>query len=127
MATVNKVPRSVPSAQRTVVITDVAVGDRINIDDVLGRPARGLKMITTSATDSVSYKVNNLISRHIQTDFGRSTNHVDSTDIWSGDPAFATFTDIGALIELVDGVSVSSIEITAMTLATPAVIQLVVW
>lgn len=122
-ATYSKVPHTVPSSHRTALITAVVVGDQIDIVDVLGRPARGLKLVTTSSTDSVSYRLNSLV---------RVTSHNESSAdssilIWSAGPGHSVFSDTGAEIVTQDQLEVSSIEITALSLSTGTEIEIVAW
>ena len=123
MATYFKVSREIPSRERSQLITDVAVGDQIDIVDVLGRSAKGLKFITTATTDQVEYKLNNL--RRIRQQ-NKTTADTDIS-VWTQNNNCPVYTDIGEVIETQDELRISSIEITALTLSSGAVIQIVVW
>lgn len=61
MATYRKVSRLIPSGERHQVITDVVAGDEIDLVDVLGRPARRLKIVPDDATDSIDIRLNNRV------------------------------------------------------------------
>lgn len=61
MATYRKVSRLIPSAERHQVITDVVAGDEIDLVDVLGRPARRLKIVPDDETDSIDIRLNNRV------------------------------------------------------------------
>jgi hypothetical protein len=61
MATYRKVSRLIPLAERAASITAVVDNDEIDIVDVLGRPARGVKIIPDDPSDSISLRFNNKI------------------------------------------------------------------
>src|SRR5690349_11618040 len=72
MATYRKVSRLVPSFERTAQITDVAPGDRIDIKDILGRPARQIKIIPFNSADIIHIRLNNKLT--IERPYGKSGN-----------------------------------------------------
>lgn len=122
MATFERVSRAVPSARRSVRITDVSAGDRIDIEDILGRPARGIKLYTGTATDTLEFKLNNLI--HLpQKIEGQAPTTVS---IWSGSGAHSTFSVTDAKEhDTKPGLLISSIEIVALTLSVGTTIEIV--
>jgi len=61
MATYRRASRLVPSAQRHTVVTEVEAGDQINFVDILGRPARRIKIVPDDATDEITIRVNNRV------------------------------------------------------------------
>lgn len=134
MATYTPVSNKIPLDQRAALITAVAAGDRINVVDVLGRPARGVKFVTTDSADEVQYKLNNRIERinrhtkenQIYNEAAHAFGIAGAPNvIWSG--ASSTFTDTGEVIETVTGLDVNSIEIVSLTLSTGSTISIVVW
>lgn len=133
MATYNSV-KGLPNSQRVALISSVAVGDQIDIIDVLGRPARKLQFHTTDATDEISYKFNHLLRLKKEAadggDYfypGNANTEVAVEKVWSGADRYSEFTSTGLVIESGDGLGISSVELTAATLSTGAVIEIVVW
>ncbi len=134
MATYTPVSRSVSSPERTSLITDVGVGDQIDVVDVLGRPARGAQFYTSDVTDEVQYKLNSLRRMHEQrtkqealSDMDRAFGVYgkDEVLVWSANSD--TFASVGEIIETQEGLNISSIEIVALTLDTGTTISIVVW
>jgi hypothetical protein len=124
MATYTKVSRSLSSMQRSALIEDVAVGDQIDIVDVLGRAARGVKLRMTDATDVADYKLNSLV-RLPKFNEGSADEQVL---VWSASPKYSTYRSEGELEHVTaDELLVSSIEIVALTLSSGTTIELVVW
>lgn len=124
MATYVKVPRSVPGDQRSAEITDVAAGDRIDLVDVLGRPAQRVKFIMTADTDTAEYKINHLrrLPKH-------NESSADTTVlVWSGAAGYPvySFTGVEEILS-VEGLEIASIEIISLTLSVGTTIELVVW
>lgn len=123
MATYAIVPRHIPSAQRTTLISDVAVGDKINVEEILGRPARGMILEMTSDTDVASYRLNNLI-KNTKVVNGLPTQ----VEFWSASDSFPVYTNTGSTThETIDGFEISSVEVTALTLSTGTTITITVW
>lgn len=124
MATYSKVPRGIPSHQRVAKITSVAAGDYVDVEEILGRPARGMIIETTSSTDSVSYRLNN---------YPRVVKPVESgpDEIVNVGPltsaAYPEFTSVGDVIELQDEIDVQSFEITAVALGTGSTVTVTIW
>lgn len=58
-ATFRNVPRSVPSSQRRVRITNVVEGDNIDLVSILGRPARRIKITPAASSDNIVLRFNN--------------------------------------------------------------------
>jgi hypothetical protein len=121
-ATYVKVPTSIPSNRRSARITSVVAGDQINIEEILGRPARGVKIITGTTTDTITFKLNNLV--HI---VKRNEVGVDETiKVWNSGPAYDTFSVTGSTEHVTqEYLLVHAIEIVSLT--GPANIELVVW
>lgn len=123
MATYEKVSRSIPSPERAAVITSVEAGDRIDLVDVLGRPARTLIFIVGDSTDVIEYKINSLVRTNptmnrnetvsdVLLTFGRYGHEQDLTWGARGD----TFTATGNVnLQSIDGLRISSIEILSFT------------
>lgn len=121
-ATYSKVPLGVPSLERVNLITAVVTGDKIDMDDVLGRPARGLRIITANTTDTITYRLNSL--QKLQR--ANSASVATEVESWSAAGGFPVFTATGATTyETPQGLQVSSIEIVSVT--GPASIEIVVW
>lgn len=128
MATYTKASRSIPSQQRAVVITDVAEGDRIDLEDVLGRPARKVIFQMSDASDVVEYKINHLRrlrsqrtaeEKYTVADQVYGVFEKETVEFWSGNAS--TFSGTGStLLETADDLPVSSIEIVTLTLADPS-------
>ena len=135
-ATYTSVSRSVPRSQRTTIITAVVVGDQIDLTDVLGGvSARGIQLHTTSGTDVITYRLNNLIKiptdssytgEPAATDAMRAFKR-DETEVWSQADRYVQFTGTGEVIETVEGLTISSIQIDAMTLSVGTTISIIVW
>lgn len=137
MATYTPVSRSIPSAQRSCIITNVAATDRIDITDVLGRPARRLQFIMTDAADVIDYRINNL-RKHLtprsredafsDLDQAFGVFGAQEISVWLDGGSVPTYNNTGAIIiETAEGLDISSVEIDALTLSTGSVISIVVW
>lgn len=131
MATYYKVPVTVPAGHRTSYVTAIAVGDQIPIDYILGRPAKGIKLITGDSADEISYLLNNKFTSPTKADtLRKSVRELDTlphVEIWSAAPGFSEFTVTGATEHTIDGLNISAIEITALTLASGSTIEMMVW
>ncbi len=131
MATYTKVPRNVPSLQRSTIITAVSAGDQIDIESILGRPARQIRFIATDASDVIEYKLNNYISLEQTVKVVGVQYPLQSPTpvrIWSGSPAFATFSLTGTTETISDeGLRIASIEIVSLTLNTGTTIEIEVF
>jgi len=123
MATYEKVSNSLLVSQQHQLITAVAAGDQIDVVDVLGRPARGIQMYTSSVTDVVDYKLNNLVRIPQFNETSADTEVL----VWSGASHHPTYQSTGAVISTIDGLVISSIEITALALGIGTTIEIVVW
>lgn len=124
----------IPPGERVVLLSDVEVNDRIDFVEILGRPATRIQFTLTDPADSVSYRINNKITRFIS---------VPSTEIEAGfapgqqalfrkPHSFWTtrcseFTSIGETFEFAEGLRISSLEITAATLSTGTTFEIVAW
>lgn len=132
MATYTIVPDHLGPGQQVAKITSVAVGDRINIVEVLGRPARKLLFYTTDSADIVQYRLNNR-QTFLENNRPSFTNNTltawglhgkTESVVWN---ATDVFTSEGEIIETGDGLNIASIEITSLTLSTGTTIEIVVW
>jgi hypothetical protein len=123
MATYKRIPATVPSSERTTLITDVAAGDTIDIQEILGRSARGLQFIMPADTDVVEYRLNSLLRTKRVNPSNTTTDYV-----WSTADAFPVFSSTGAtVLETVSGLEVSSVQVVGLTLGAGTTIQIVVW
>ena len=132
MATYTKVSRSIPSQQRAALITAVAVGDKIDLEDVLGRPARKVIFLMTDAADVIGYKMNHLRKIRAPRTAEESYSVADQvygvfettvTNFWASDAD--TFTGTGSTqLEIASNLSVSAIEIISLSLSTGATISI---
>ena len=129
MATYFKVPRSVPGAQRASMITEVEEGDRIPFDEILGRPARGMKLIVGADTDEVVYKVNHRFKTLNQEDAFRDDIQypAEVEEIWSGAPGHTEFTVTGDTEHIITGFNISTIEIVSLDLDSGTEIEIMIW
>jgi len=137
MATYTPVPKSVPSAQRSAAITAVANGDRIDITDVLGRPARRIQFVMTDATDTIDYTLNSLRKLRTKRSPEQAYSDMDQVsgiygtqeiELWSGAQGFANYQSTGStVIETAEGLSISSVQIDALTLSAGTTITIVCW
>ena len=113
-----------PGTHYTHLITEVAVGDQIDITEILGRSARGIKLLMTAAGDVVEYKLNNLLKLQKHKKFGFD----ETVLVWSSAPRFSTFSETGALEHTTeDGIRIASIEIVSLMLSVGTEIEIVVW
>ena len=137
MATYTPVSKSVPSAQRSTEITAVAAGDRIDIEDVLGRPARRVQFIMTDAADTIDYTLNNLTRIHkkrrrdeafSKTDQVHGIYENEIIEIWSGAGSFPSYQSTGSsVLETAEGLRIASIQIDALSLDSGTTITIICW
>jgi hypothetical protein len=135
MATYTKASKSIPSQQRAVLISAVSAGDKIDLEDALGRPARKVIFHMQDPADEVTYKINHLrrlraprtqeesysVADQVYGVFGKST-----TSFWAGGNA-DIFTGTGAVdLETVDGLEISSLEIVTLATGSPNQITITV-
>lgn len=134
MATYTPVDKSVPSSERTTIITSVEAGDQINLFDVLGREARGLIVTASNDTDVVEYRLNN--RREIRKPLVKEYSLNLATRAWGIHPddfelveywdhSTPTFSTTGSAFELQTELQISSIEIVSLT--GPSSVSIVVW
>jgi hypothetical protein len=121
-ATYVSVPRSVPSQERTALITGIVATDVVDVVDVLGRPARGVAFNTTDSTDTVSYRLNN--SPRI---LKENESSADEIVIMPPRTDATVFTSTGLSFQTVSGLEISSFQITALTLLVGTTITATVW
>jgi hypothetical protein len=129
--TYEKVPREIPSPERSSLITFTASGDRVDLTEVLGRSARGFKIIPDDATDSLTYRLNNRIVVEKVGEY-RGTVKISAAEtfeLWQSGFGVPEYTETGATVyESVDGLPISSIEfVTIVYGAGGASISMVVW
>lgn len=134
MAIYTTVSKLIPSNERTAIITAVAAGDQIDILEILGRPARGIQFHMTSASDTISYYLNNkkkIIPSNQSEDIYNAVHKAwgigDRTPVefWSKNDLF---TSTGtAILETVENLKISSIEVVSLTLSSGTTISIVVW
>jgi hypothetical protein len=137
MATYTPVPKSVPSPQRSAEITAVAAGDQIDLTEILGRPARRLQFIMTDATDTIDYKLNNLIRIHkkrrrdeafSKTDQRAGIYDNDIVEVWSQASGISQYQSTGSTtLETAEGLSISSVQIDALSLSSGTTITIICW
>lgn len=126
MATYTPASKSTPSLERAVHITDVEVGDRLDFNDILGRPANKLVFHVGDSDDIVEYKINHKRTMRTNRDRAQYLTQVDkihgvfetsTIETWLQNTD--AFTATGALaLETVDDLKISSLEITDLTLAS---------
>jgi hypothetical protein len=123
MATVKRVSTAVPSRQRSMLIPDAAVGDKIDVEAILGRPARTVKFFMTDVADVLEFRLNNLLRLRKFNETGAD----QTVFVWSVSDSFpvysATDSEIHITEEMLD---VSSIEIVGLTLSAGTTIEIVV-
>lgn len=137
MATYVKSSRNIPSNQRVVQITAVEAGDQIDLVDALGRPANKIQFYMTDAADVIGYKLNNLKKVLAQRSAGERLTEADQAwgvygkeviEIWSGDASFPAFSSTGStVLETVDGLAITSLQVDSLTLSTGTTITLIAW
>lgn len=137
MATYTPVPKSVPSAQRSAEITAVAVGDQIDIEAVLGRPARRLQFIMTDTADTIDYTLNSLTRIHKKRRRDETFSKTDQMygiydneiiEIWSGSSGFPSYQSTGStVLETAEDLRVASIQIDALSLSVGTTITIICW
>lgn len=133
MATYTPINRRIPSSQRTAHIASVIPTDELDFRKILGRPARGMKVIAASATDVVEYRLVSYTERRVRSDATPFLNSVyehsgvNSKDWTVNEIATYTdaFTNTGAEFTLVDDLSIEGFIVDALT--GPANVEIVVW
>jgi hypothetical protein len=114
-ATYTKVPLNIPSPQRSMLITNVVAGDKIDIEAILGRPAKSVIITADDATDSISYRLNSL--RHLKVnEFSFEIERVpEIVDVWSSSPVYPVYVGSGSSqYSTISGLQITSIEVTAI-------------
>lgn len=132
MATFTPVPLYTPSLERAALITDVADGDKIDLTEVLRRPANKLQFVLTDAADTVTYKVNHLKKLRVRDSESISLTNTEKTfgvrntevvEFWQ--PNSNEFLATGALVvDTAIDLRISSIEITGLNLSTGSTISI---
>jgi hypothetical protein len=120
MATFSKVSRLIRSAERSALITDVVDDDQIDIESILGRPARGVKIIPDDASDTITLRLNNKIRIPAMGDNRDSLVYrdipSDAASVVSKGSHQSVFTITGDTVYYIqEGLSVSFIEIASLT------------
>jgi hypothetical protein len=136
MATYTIVPSSVPSAERSMLIEDVEVGDQIDVEEILGRPANRVQFYMTDSADVLEYKLNNLskIKKNkkqnalsLAEEMYGVFEHDSYIKVWNSN-GYPTYSVDGSEIhETVEGLKIRSISIEDLTLSTGTTISIVVW
>lgn len=123
MATVLPLTTAVPSSQRVTCIEDVAVGDRIDVEEILGRPARRVRFHMTDMSDTLEVRLNSLLRLP-----NPKEAEADCTvKVWSAGSHGVIFSNTGqAIHETIDPLKVSSIEVTGLTLSVGTTITITV-
>lgn len=123
MATVKRVSTAIPSRERSFLISDVVAGDKIDILYILGRPARTVKFVMGGPSDTVEYRLNNLLRL-------RKFNETvadETVEVWSGSDSFPVYSDSGKEAHVsLEPLEISSLEIVNLTLAGGTTIEIVV-
>lgn len=126
MASYTKVSKNVPSNERVATVTNVVAGDRIDLVDILHRPAKKLIFNLSADTDVVEYKINTLRRINPTPNKNETLNPFELTKgslgqeqvlIWSGTGDIFTATG-GTVLETIDGLKISSIEIISISVAS---------
>lgn len=130
----HKPSRKLPRGQRIASITNIAQGDTVDIQDILGFPARYIKIATPDAGDSLSIRVNNrytAVAEYTNPAFGEAgspdpRSAVEITSKGAQHPIFTITGDTTFYLE--EGLEVEFFELVTMTPATgTSVISMVVW
>lgn len=126
MSTYTKPSSSIEPGKRTVIITDIAVGDKLDFVAILGRSAKKIKFTTTDAADVIEFRRDNLVKRRTRRPTEEALSDVDriygvfqteNRDLWvKSDP----LTISGLQPEIND--YTCSLEITDLTLSSGAVV-----
>lgn len=126
MSTFIKPSSSIEPGKRTVVITDIAVGDKFDFVSILGRSAKKIKFTTTDAADVIEFRRDNLVKRQSKRPVEEALSDVDriygvfqteNRDVWIKTDAL---TLSGLEPEIND--YTCSLEITDLTLSSGAVV-----
>lgn len=135
MAIAYKKPsRKLPRGQRVALITNIAAGDTVDIEDILGFPANYVKIVTPDSGDVLEIRMNNkyvVADNYTNPGFG-DYGHVDprsAETITSKGEQHMVHTLTGdTIFYLEEGLTMSFFELVTMTPNTgTSVIQLVVW
>ena len=115
-----------------VLITAVAAGAKIYFRDVLGKDADRVQVYAGASTDIVQYRLNNLqITRGNASTYGGSTSFVArgfaQDQIQMNWLASDSFDSVGQEFEVAEMLTVASMEITGLTLATGTTIEIICW
>lgn len=131
--TYTKVPASVPSDMRTSIVhvTNIDAGSpgRVDLRDVLGRPARGVKILLTDTSDTsgidyVDYRINSLVRAG---QFNESSAD-GVVKIWSQADGYAVFRSTGPENEIESVLKVDSLEFVGISrVDTGTNVDIVVW
>ncbi len=133
MATFRKVSRHVPSSQRSASITDVEEGDQIDVSEILGRPARGIKIVPFSDTDQINIRLNNKLKmpvRYPKSGWGEAGQlKPETVVVVSAGEHFPVYEMTGAEAYYTEeGLFISFIEIVQITFAgTSGPVEIEVW
>lgn len=134
MATYKKVSKSIPSKERATIITDVAEGDLINLSEIMGRPARKITFNMTSSSDVIEYRINNRVEKFATqkpeesyagfgTELVYGIHNKTKHEFWNKNATLHTGTG-DTILESMDGLNISSLEIVSLSLSTGSVITI---
>lgn len=115
-----------------VLITAVAAGDKIYFRDVLGKDADKVQVYAGAATDTVQYRLNNLqIARSNASTYGGSTSFVArgfaQDQIKKNWLPSDVFESVGSEFEVGEMLTIASMEITGLTLASGTTVSIICW
>jgi len=117
---------AIDPGQRIVNITSVAAGDLLDFHVILGRPAKGFKLVATSTSDTLSYRLNNLTRIKTHKKVGSFDSVVAPINFLN--KQHTAFTETGSLeYTSQDSFQIDNIEITALSLSTGTTISVVAW
>lgn len=133
MATYTPVDRHIPSGQRTALITAVSAGDEIDFREILGRPARGMTVVASAATDIVGYRLVSYWTKKTHSNPDIHRNQIFDvfgvkSPQWTltEETAYTgPFTNTGASFTLQQPLSVEAFVVD--TLTGPATVEIVIW
>lgn len=120
------------NTDQPVLITAVGAGDKIDFKDVLGKAADKVQIYAGAATDTVQYRINNLqIARGNSSSYSGSTSYTArafaQSEIKKNWLASDTFESVGQQFEVAEMLTIFSIEIVGLTLATGTTIEIICW
>ncbi len=123
MAVYRKASRLVVSDQRNSIVTEVDSGDEIDFVEILGRPARRIKIVLSAATVSASFRLNNKIvmpKGPLTFGLGKSVSDVpEDITVVSEGAQFPLYTLAGdASYYTEEGLAVSFLKVDTVTMSS---------